>query len=67
MPPLSHRRRSPLVDSLFVYPISIRVLCLPCGHRLASQMERHWAGVEGAVADRKKTCKTGTYTTISHK
>jgi hypothetical protein len=33
---------------MILYPISIRILHLPWDHRLTSQMECHWAGVEGA-------------------
>ena len=49
-------RRPPLVESLIAYLISIRLLHLPPDHRLTSQMECHWARLEGA--DRKKRCKT---------
>ena len=33
---------------MILYPISIRILHLSWDHRLTSQMECHWAGVEGA-------------------
>ena len=45
-------RQPPLVESLIEYLISIRLLHLPRDHHLTSQMECHWAGVEGADVKR---------------
>jgi hypothetical protein len=36
---------------MILYPI-IRILHLPWDHRLTSQMECHWAGVEGILMGR---------------